>query len=920
MFKKLLYVLCGIVIGSSMTMAQNADLKKTFNPSASASANPLNNSITALDGFIYEYDNQNSKIFYWDTTQVQVPVDSVDLGSSTVIFNSEMISFSDRLIMSLDTDQGNFLVSMYYDNKAFNGGGTENNQFGANSFYQYINRVSETAFIAYDSLNNRLIRFEEDVLTSTGFSAAKEIDMSGFISAADVGAVGARRDFEVYYVWDKSDNALKRFNPDGTVGLEYDFDEQTDVTGRTLTIEALNVEDNGRIVVALNDVPSGAAKIVQASSKRLFFLGGGFQYLGDVELAVGGSRGDYSKITDLDVDYDGNIFIAHEDDRKIRMLDGLNHIPFSTGGTRETRYLINDQSNLFTFTKEKLVLLDWNIEDTLRTIRIKPLLACSSGDQCAYFDANENNVFESNEKLSNNTVDSLDVTVNDIVNGKLVFRFPVTPFQAGGVLSPFEYKWSDGSGFSHEFKGIVALEILGTEIEISGVAGKDGWRLLTSPREVTFQEYLEPLWTQGAEGSDLPLGSPNVFTYNPLDESWEPITDLKEKIEIGQGFAMYIYEDDDLNTPGIQGGWPKILSQNTDSSALSRTDKFIYQLSNNTNLTTPEFKGFNLVGVPYTIPVQWLQTRVDTVAVSETMAYWESSFNNGVGRYVYRPLTYAGSFEPHRLSPGQGFWIVANSENSEVSFLSAAIEGGTRAVPKVNNSVERIILKVNNSGYEDEFKLYSSSIQFRKLNSLSENYHEIYALENFGEVMAITNTDFQNDISIPIGIRSSVNNLATISLNDSEVLDSFKSFQIEQQLENGNLIIHQFENGSVTIPLKKKNNIWVHEGTLTFQAQKSTSVSNEPDIELPVKFEVGAYPNPFNPTTNIQYALPEASKVNIEVFNVVGQKIATLISGEQKKAGIHDLQLDLSAQSSGVYFVRVTAKNALITKKITLIK
>ncbi len=920
MLKKLLFVLSGTVICSSLAFAQNADLKKTFNPNAPVSANTLNNSITALDGFIYEFDNQNSKIFYWDTTQVQAPVDSVDLGSSTLIFNSEMISFSDRLIMSLDTDQGNFLVSMYYNNKAFSGGGTENSQFGANSFYQYINRVSETAFIAYDSLNNRLIRFEEDAQTTTGFSAVKEIDMSGFILASDVGAVGARRDFEVYYVWDKSDNSIKRFNPDGTAGPEYDFDEQTDITGRDLTIEDIIVEDNARVVVAVDDQPSGSAKLAQTGNKRLVFLGGGFQYLGNVEMPVGGSRGDYSKITDLDVDYDGNIYIAHEDDRKIRMLDGLNHTPINNNSTQVARILINDKSETYPINAGDLSFQDWNIEDTLTFVRLQPQLSTNSVFELL-FDANNDGVFDSSEELNIDNTDSVDISAKDIQSGKLVLKVAnqavVTP---GGSTTFIRYKWGDGSGFNPEVKGNYTAEVLGTKIEINGVSGKDGWRLLAPSRSgISYGELLEPLWTQGASGSDLPLGSPNIFNYNTAEEIWEPVTDLSEKTELGKGFAMFIYEDDDLNTPGVQGGWPKVITPNIDSSAISRTLQFEFDLAYDSSAKTPQFPGFNLVGVPYTTPIQWLTARIDTASISETAIYWEAAFNNGLGRYVYRPLTYGSDPELHTLSPGQGFWIEATAPNPYVKLVNS-VTSGERPIPKANQSTQQITITVEDAGFGDELKIYSSEIRSKKLNSLSDSYHEIYGIGEFGKPLAITNSDFSDELNVSLGIRSSLFDHATISLDQSTLNEAYKDIVIEQELLNGELLFHQFENGIGTIPLIQKNNIWVQEGTLTLKAQRFSSVSNEPDTELPVKFEVGAYPNPFNPTTNIRYALPEAGELSIEVFNVVGQRVATLISREQKSAGVYNLQLDLSAQSSGVYFVRVAAKNAFITRKITLIK
>jgi hypothetical protein len=65
------------------------------------------------------------------------------------------------------------------------------------------------------------------------------------------------------------------------------------------------------------------------------------------------------------------------------------------------------------------------------------------------------------------------------------------------------------------------------------------------------------------------------------------------------------------------------------------------------------------------------------------------------------------------------------------------------------------------------------------------------------------------------------------------------------------------------------------------------------------------YPNPFNPSTTIRYSLPVRSRVVLSVFNVLGQKVATLQDGEMD-AGIHEVSFDARALSSGVYFYRIS--------------
>lgn len=105
-------------------------------------------------------------------------------------------------------------------------------------------------------------------------------------------------------------------------------------------------------------------------------------------------------------------------------------------------------------------------------------------------------------------------------------------------------------------------------------------------------------------------------------------------------------------------------------------------------------------------------------------------------------------------------------------------------------------------------------------------------------------------------------------------------------------------------------------------AGSAVSTSSEDIVSgLPVEFELEQnFPNPFNPTTNIRFALPSASNVALEVYNVLGQRVATLISNEKMSAGRHSVKFDASQLGSGMYIYRIQAGNNISTKKMMLIK
>ncbi len=90
--------------------------------------------------------------------------------------------------------------------------------------------------------------------------------------------------------------------------------------------------------------------------------------------------------------------------------------------------------------------------------------------------------------------------------------------------------------------------------------------------------------------------------------------------------------------------------------------------------------------------------------------------------------------------------------------------------------------------------------------------------------------------------------------------------------------------------------------------------------DLPREFSLSQnYPNPFNPTTTIGYGLPQASQVNIEIYDLLGRKIVTVDNGVQT-AGFHQFVWDASDATSGIYFFKITAGAQTQTRKMLLLK
>jgi hypothetical protein len=107
---------------------------------------------------------------------------------------------------------------------------------------------------------------------------------------------------------------------------------------------------------------------------------------------------------------------------------------------------------------------------------------------------------------------------------------------------------------------------------------------------------------------------------------------------------------------------------------------------------------------------------------------------------------------------------------------------------------------------------------------------------------------------------------------------------------------------------------------------KTTSVKDG-NSNLPKEFSVSQnYPNPFNPVTEIQYSIPKSGMVTLQIYNLLGQVVSTLVNREQKP-GNYTVNFDASnlpagrqGLASGVYMYRLQSGDFSVTKKMTLLK
>ena len=147
-------------------------------------------------------------------------------------------------------------------------------------------------------------------------------------------------------------------------------------------------------------------------------------------------------------------------------------------------------------------------------------------------------------------------------------------------------------------------------------------------------------------------------------------------------------------------------------------------------------------------------------------------------------------------------------------------------------------------------------------------------------------------------------------------------------------ITYQFNTETTELTLSAPG--WMGSATLTVTVSDDSSAEVTADItinvtgeptaisdlfgDMPRKYELHQnYPNPFNPETSIKFGLPQAAKVQVVVYNIVGQQVTTILD-EFKPAGYHAIKFNAGNFPSGIYFYHIKTSKFSQVKKMVLLK
>ncbi|MCH8568728.1 MAG: T9SS type A sorting domain-containing protein [Balneolales bacterium] len=469
--------------------------------------------------------------------------------------------------------------------------------------------------------------------------------------------------------------------------------------------------------------------------------------------------------------------------------------------------------------------------------------------------------------------------------------------------------------------------------------GEEGWRFISSPAAVNLSDLLDPIWTQGLTGNpasgNTSNGIPNVYRWGDVAgddrEDWLPVTDLDINVEAGDGFLVYVFADDNYN--GIPDPFPKKI-QVTGS-------EFASGFSRSTN--SQDSEGWTILGNPFGTSISFEELRGDN-AITNSVYAW--SPHDG-GSWLTYNTTGNGDLTDGLIAPFHAFFV--QNDNATSVSLEFTNEIKTSATPPFHNrpvasGLIRMELageglrnstwiNINSEGSLEE-KTYGDTWQ---LTPLAVDY-ALLATEKPGTgLLDIGNFPAGDELEIPLHAHVTRPGTYTISVTDYDA--SGIDFYLHDALTGQSVPVVDGMNYTFSAEQTAEKSVRNPFEVIAQDLQKQTksparfTISTGVSTSTPVNDLPGTialdqnYPNPFNPTTQIRYHLPEEANVRLEVFNVMGQRVATLQNGHQTP-GTHNIAFDGSRLASGMYIYRLqvlnrngnTAGNTVLTRKMMLIK
>ena len=507
------------------------------------------------------------------------------------------------------------------------------------------------------------------------------------------------------------------------------------------------------------------------------------------------------------------------------------------------------------------------------------------------------------------------------------YKLSGSPSFTDGGLSNIILEINDSNGgmVSQEYAVSVAVR----HLEISG---ESGFRILSSPISgPVLGDLLEELWTQGSVGSDHEGADPNVWRF---DNGWVPISDLyNDHLEPGEGFVIYVYSDTDYDgeddlpvTIGVDG----ILNESSVSISSNASD-------------------WNLIGNPYGLHININQMLDDNSSKFHSTVYIKDNVNPGYKTHN----GIVGDIHEGLIKPFDGFWVQAGPEGHSFDFSEHCMQkghmvhnGGARSV--TDESIGSTTFTFSNGEFTSS--VYLSFTEHGEINldpadakriiPMSPAEHLTSMVRESNKSLSINNLpyDLTTDLALELDVMLLSPNEEGYDTQAGQVnltwdvmdLPDGISLTLVNNFTGQNINLYGFPSANINVTTKggfdfpdeiMQSYPFVDEAQFSLHVSSDFASSNNDEMIIPDEITLNnAYPNPFNPSTTISFELVELGKVSLNIFDLTGRQVASLINNDFTTPGYHKINWNPGSLPSGIYIVELVTSVKSFNQKITYIK
>jgi len=443
-----------------------------------------------------------------------------------------------------------------------------------------------------------------------------------------------------------------------------------------------------------------------------------------------------------------------------------------------------------------------------------------------------------------------------------------------------------------------------------------GYVMMSAPVVTSYSDILNEVWTQGATGADVSNGSSNIWTWDnsstgTSNSNWTPVSDLGTDVRAGEGFLYYHYNDDNYDS-----------SPNSSATSISVSGA----VNANPGITiNPNDEAWTLVGNPFASSFDW-----DNIASSNNIYSNAQVWNPGTSAWV---TTSSNSV----IAPFQSFFVQTfDPTDPSLNIGEGAKAAGDTFYGK-RLEIPKLIIAASSDHLRDEIviRLHGDAemghdrYDASKLTPMNSEFVAL-SVDKGGSYSVQTVPETDDILEFPLILEKSSTGTVTLSLRESSLPAGYTVELVDLQEDKVYAVNNDME---IEVFIEKADKAAPEDGSpkpLLYESSKearfnliliSGETTSLEDNQIATKTKLhNNYPNPFNPATTMSYSLPQSAEITLEVFNMMGQRIALIDQGV-KPAGMHNAQWNAVGKASGVYFYRLTVNGqALSPKAMTLIK